>query len=268
MAAVATQLTAPPSFGAPAPPGRHEPNEARAFLRRFVLRSRGHIAFLPVERVDWIEANGGRAHLHGDGRAWKVRELLLELEADLDPASFVRIHRSAIVNLESVRRLLLAPNGDLALELRCGRRLSVSRQRRPQIRDRLAPGLVAGADARCSVRMVNFASVARLAIRAPGSVELIDPTAIESISADRMHSVLHAGAAVQRVRISLHALLATLAPTSFLRLHRSHIVATQRIERIEVNDSGAYAVVLASGRRIAVGRSFVPTLKPLLHGLL
>ena len=69
---------------------------------------------------------GSTAHLH--------REPLRDLEARLDPKRFVRIHRSAIVQIDRIRQLQSLPSGDAAVILRDGTELRVSRSRREAIR--------------------------------------------------------------------------------------------------------------------------------------
>ena len=61
------------------------------------------MVFLPVEQIDWLEAADNYVRIHTAGDTHLVRETMNEFEARLDPARFVRIHRSTIVNLERVR---------------------------------------------------------------------------------------------------------------------------------------------------------------------
>jgi two-component system LytT family response regulator len=87
------------------------------------------VRIVPVEQIDYIEASGPYAELHVGGKTYLVRERMQELEDRLDPSSFFRIHRSAIIRLALVESLHRAPGGDYAMQLTGGARLKVSRSR-------------------------------------------------------------------------------------------------------------------------------------------
>src|SRR3982074_3259044 len=70
-------------------------------LDRLVVKSGGSTRFVRVADVDWIEAAGVYANLHIGGKELLYRAALNELAERLDPVRFVRVHRSAIVNIES-----------------------------------------------------------------------------------------------------------------------------------------------------------------------
>jgi two-component system, LytTR family, response regulator len=111
---------------ASAPPGH--------FLVRIGRRS----ILVGIDEVDWIEADRYYATLHVHGETHLVRESMISLEARLDPASFVRIHRSAIVNLRQVREIRRPVSGPVELVLRDGTSLEVSRSRRRMVASRLS----------------------------------------------------------------------------------------------------------------------------------
>jgi len=104
---------------------------------RLIVRSAGRIFFVRIEDIDWIEAAGNYVCLHVGKEEHLLRESLTALEKKLDPARFVRIHRSTIVNLERVRELQPVFHGDYVLILQDGRELAVSRG----FRDRLGETL-------------------------------------------------------------------------------------------------------------------------------
>ena len=83
---------------------------------------------LDVAEILWIEADDYYAAVHARGRRHLLRESLASLEARLDREQFVRVHRSALVNLEQVREI-----GEHAVVLRDGRRLPLSRRRREHV---------------------------------------------------------------------------------------------------------------------------------------
>jgi len=72
---------------------------------RFVSRSGGRVAFISPGEIDWIEAAGNYAILHVGDRGHMLRETMTGLEAKLDPAIFVRVSRSTILNLLKVQEL-------------------------------------------------------------------------------------------------------------------------------------------------------------------
>src|SRR5215467_10364660 len=74
---------------------------------RLAVKSAGQVLFLKLAEIDWIEAADYYACLHVGARSHLLRRSMAELEQDLDPKAFCRIHRSAIVNLERVRGLEL-----------------------------------------------------------------------------------------------------------------------------------------------------------------
>jgi two-component system LytT family response regulator len=115
---------------------------AVTYLDRIVVKSRGRVRFLPVEEIAWIEADDVYVRLHSADRAsYLHRAPLRELEASLDPRRFVRIHRSAIVNLEFVAELQADSHGEFAVLLRDRTVLRLSRSYRPALEARLGQRL-------------------------------------------------------------------------------------------------------------------------------
>jgi two-component system LytT family response regulator len=86
---------------------------------------------------DWIEATGDYVSLQLGTKTHLLRGTMASLEARLDPRSFVRIHRSTIVQIERVRQLCTDAHGDYAAVLRDGRRLRVGRKYREGVLARL-----------------------------------------------------------------------------------------------------------------------------------
>ncbi|HKV11833.1 MAG TPA: LytTR family DNA-binding domain-containing protein [Thermoanaerobaculia bacterium] len=104
--------------------------------RRFMVRSGGRVVFLKAEEIDWIEAADYYARLHVAGSTHLIRESMNDLEAALDPDAFVRIHRSAIVNLDRVREMRPLFRGELVVVLNDGTQLRMSRSRREELESR------------------------------------------------------------------------------------------------------------------------------------
>jgi two-component system LytT family response regulator len=102
-------------------------------LLRLVVRSRGRIRFVKTADVTWIGAEGNYACVHAGAESYLVREALSALEAQLDPQRFVRIHRGTIVNLDRVRELEPLFNGQHAVLLDDGTRVTMSRRYRAHV---------------------------------------------------------------------------------------------------------------------------------------
>lgn len=94
---------------------------------RFVARVAGKMVFIPEEKVDWIEALGDYAGLHTGKQTHLIRESLQSLETKLDAARFVRIHRSAIVQVDRITQMQALKNRDCLIWLKNGSSLRVSR---------------------------------------------------------------------------------------------------------------------------------------------
>jgi two-component system, LytTR family, response regulator len=92
---------------------------------------------IPVMDIDFIVASGPYAELYVADKRHLIREPMHELEESLDPAHFIRIHRSIIVRIDLVETLHRGAGGDYEVELKDGRRLRVSRSRREELERRL-----------------------------------------------------------------------------------------------------------------------------------
>ncbi len=108
--------------------------------RRFIVKNGSTLDVVRFADIDWVEASDYYTTLHAGGRAHMLRRSLAELETELAPHGFHRIHRSAIVNLERVRALEIREDGEYEVVLASGQRLRMSRRYRKDILARLAPG--------------------------------------------------------------------------------------------------------------------------------
>ena len=108
---------------------------------RLVVKSGGSTRFIRVVDIDWIEAAGVYVNLHVGGKELLYRAALNELAEKLDPRRFVRVHRSAIVNMESILQLEPISHGEFDAVLKNGSRTRVSRTYRPQLEKRLGQPL-------------------------------------------------------------------------------------------------------------------------------
>lgn len=106
-------------------------------IDRLVVKSGGRVFFLRTDEIDWIEAAGNYVRLHLSSESHLFRETMNALEARLDPQRFVRIHRSRIVNIERIQELQPWFNGEYAVILRNGTKLTLSRGYREKLQERL-----------------------------------------------------------------------------------------------------------------------------------
>jgi two-component system LytT family response regulator len=100
-----------------------------ASRERLVARLGDRSSVIAVDDIDWIEAQDYCAAVHVSAAVHVVRQSLAALEAQLDPARFIRIHRGAMVNISRIRELHHGA-GELVVVLHSGERLPVSRRRR------------------------------------------------------------------------------------------------------------------------------------------
>ena len=108
---------------------------------RVIVKDRGRVVLLDEDEVDWIEADGDYVRVHARGKGHLVRETLTATEARLTGSRFVRIHRSAIVNVGRIRELRPLPNRDYVVVLRDGTQLKLSRSYSDRLRDVLGDAL-------------------------------------------------------------------------------------------------------------------------------
>jgi two-component system LytT family response regulator len=113
--------------------------------RGILVPSNGGERILDPEEIDWIEARDDVAAIHAKGRRYVVRASLTALEPRLDPAEFVRIHRSTIVRLDRIREWGPRVRGTgIRVLLKDGTELAVSRRRVARLRSLLEPGRPVG----------------------------------------------------------------------------------------------------------------------------
>ncbi|HJR59268.1 MAG TPA: LytTR family DNA-binding domain-containing protein [Vicinamibacterales bacterium] len=105
---------------------------------RLVVKSGGRLFFLRTDEIDWIEASGNYVRLHVGTTTHLLRETMNAIEGRLDAEKFFRIHRSRIVNMERIQEMQPWLNGEYAVLLRTGTRLTLSRGYREKLQERLA----------------------------------------------------------------------------------------------------------------------------------
>jgi two-component system, LytTR family, response regulator len=106
--------------------------------RRFLVPARGRTVVVDAASIDWIEASDYYITLHCGAQAHLLRETMDAVEAQLDPQQFLRVHRSAIVNLARVCEIRPRLRGDAELRLASGAAVRVSRSRRQALQARFS----------------------------------------------------------------------------------------------------------------------------------
>jgi two-component system LytT family response regulator len=106
-------------------------------IPRLAVRSAGHEVYVPIPDIDWIEAADYYVCLHVGTKSHLLRRSMAELEQELDPHIFCRIHRSAIVNLRRVRALEVDSAGEYEVILDGGQKLRLSRRFRKDLQSRM-----------------------------------------------------------------------------------------------------------------------------------
>lgn len=106
---------------------------AGGYVARLAIRDVGRVVLVNVDEIDWIEAADYYVQIHVGSKAYLHRETMQKLEAELDPARFVRIHRSAIVNQSRIRELRHQGRRDMVVVLGDGAELRVARSHREKL---------------------------------------------------------------------------------------------------------------------------------------
>jgi two-component system, LytTR family, response regulator len=113
--------------------GRSRPARYR---QRLLVRKKEEYVFLHVPEVDWIEAAGNYVRVHLAGATHLIRASMNELGSTLDPDHFLRIHRSAIVNLDRIAAIQPDGVSDYRVVLRSGAIVKVGRKYRDSLLQR------------------------------------------------------------------------------------------------------------------------------------
>lgn len=109
----------------------------RDYLQRMMVKDRSHTEIVPTRAIDYIDVAGHYLCIHVGRTVHLQRGALADLERQLDPAEFCRIHRSAIVRLDRVQSLTARRNGDYDVQLKTGAKLLMSRTYGEAARQRL-----------------------------------------------------------------------------------------------------------------------------------
>ena len=116
-------------------------SEQPRYSERLVVKSGGRVFFLNTDEIDWVEAEGNYVNIHAGKKAYLLRETISGLESQLDPKEFVRIHRSAIANINRIKELQPWSHGEYHVILQDGTQLTLSRSYRDKLQAALGNSL-------------------------------------------------------------------------------------------------------------------------------
>lgn len=106
---------------------------AQKYPDKIAVKDAGDITLVPVAEIEWVDAAGDYMCLHAAGEIHVMRITMKQLEVQLDPALFQRVHRSTLVNLNRVDKICSHINGEYNLVLKGGARLKMSRSYKDKI---------------------------------------------------------------------------------------------------------------------------------------
>lgn len=107
------------------------------YLQRLLVKAHNRMIFVRSSDVTWFEAEGNYVRVHVGRESYVVRDTMNNLETKLDPAQFLRIHRSTIVNIDHVKEMHMWFAGDYMVVLQDGTELKLSRGYREKMEERL-----------------------------------------------------------------------------------------------------------------------------------
>ncbi|MCH8537142.1 MAG: LytTR family DNA-binding domain-containing protein [Alkalimonas sp.] len=114
---------------------KSEPVVDSRFPEAISIKDSGEITRVLVVEIDWVDAAGDYMCIHTkDGQTHILRKTMKELEQELDPRLFVRVHRSAIVNVNTIVKLQMLPNGEHQLVLSNQQTIKVSRSYKDRVK--------------------------------------------------------------------------------------------------------------------------------------
>lgn len=135
LAAVVAQLTGEKTDQILQRLDQSQPVMNERFPEAISIKDSGEITRVPVSAIDWVDAAGDYMCIHTrDGQTHILRRTMKELEQELDPKLFVRVHRSAIVNVNTIAKLQMLANGEHQLMLTNGQAVKVSRSYKDRVK--------------------------------------------------------------------------------------------------------------------------------------
>jgi len=112
---------------------RQTSGQMRSYLKKMLVKSNGRLIIVRTDEIDWIEAWGDYVRLHCKGKTHIVRQKVSDVEVRLDPKQFLRIGRSAIVNIDRIKELEPLNHGNYLISLYDNTQLNLSRNYRDRL---------------------------------------------------------------------------------------------------------------------------------------
>jgi two-component system LytT family response regulator len=113
-------------------------NGTSTYSAPLIVRTKGKLLFLRMRDIDYVRSAGNYVHIYSGGERYSVYASMGSVEERLDPALFIRIHRSAIVNVARIREAVPWFNGEHALVLQDGTELNIGRSYRDRFEQLMA----------------------------------------------------------------------------------------------------------------------------------
>jgi two-component system, LytTR family, response regulator len=110
---------------------------SRQYMQRLAVEEEERILLVRTKDIEWIQATGNYVELHVGSNCYVLRQSLKSLQSQLDPSSFLRVHRNAIVNLDHVEEFHLPPVGNMFVKMHQGVSLPLRKSNRAQLRKML-----------------------------------------------------------------------------------------------------------------------------------
>lgn len=114
-------------LGQPSPALDHLIAHPGGKLERILIRDRNQVHIIPVDKLDFVEAQDDYINIHSDGKSYLKTQSLSELEAQLDAKRFVRVHRSYLINIERLQSIERPTKDTQAALMRNGKQIPISR---------------------------------------------------------------------------------------------------------------------------------------------
>lgn len=105
----------------------------RGFLARLIVNHKNSLIIVPISDIDWIEAYGNYLKIHCGAKTYLWRGTMTDLASRTDPSVFLRIHRSTLVNINSIEELQPTLGGQYTVTMRGGAKLTLSRNYRKSV---------------------------------------------------------------------------------------------------------------------------------------
>jgi len=103
------------------------------FLERLLVKQKGRIVFVRIADIDWIKADDKYIHLHCASSRYMIRMTLQSIRSQIDPSGFVQINRSVIVNVDRIKELHAAFNGEHEVHMSGGELFPLSRSHKEDL---------------------------------------------------------------------------------------------------------------------------------------